>query len=156
MRNFDPISPLIGPVQRVDAGDFFGLRKEYRRCALRTLRQREGYRAPVFVNGRWMFLGDDRKYHCQAVGHRKQPSVELVDDFWGGRNAPFETLNYVGGVPLDQEVKDLERDAKNFQRSENVSFGGKEVPCPDLKIENPGDDSEVDTAIQEYIKRHAK
>ena len=46
--------------------------------------------------------------------------------------------------------------AKNFQRSENVSFGGKEVPCPDLKIENPGDDSEVDTAIQEYIKRHAK
>ena len=98
MRNFDPISPLIGPVQRVDAGDFFGLRKEYRRCALRTLRQREGYRAPVFVNGRWMFLGDDRKYHCQAVGHRKQPSVELVDDFWGGSNAPFETLNYVGGV----------------------------------------------------------
>jgi hypothetical protein len=156
MGNFDPINPLAGTVRRADAGDFIGLRQEYRKRALINLRRREGIPVPEFVDGRWMYLCDDGEYHCQAVGHRRQPDSSVMDEFWGSNQAPFEMLEVADdGIPLTKEIDDLGRDAKGFERAEHVSFGGKEVPYPDFVVNDPNDDSEVDHAVQEYIKRHA-
>jgi len=170
---------LAGPVQRVDAADFIGLRQEYRARALINLRRREGLSCPIDEDGHPVtfrydsggrchyytsdgvevmnafFPGEDGKSHSMATGTRKLPDASTMDEFWGSSNAPFEMLDVAeDGAPLSQEVHDLARDAKLVHNAEHVSFGGKEVPYPDFNVFDPNDEAGVDHAVQEYIKRH--
>ena len=137
-----------------DAGDFFGLRQQYRHEALVALRKREGIPAPELVDGRWMYRGADGKFHCQATGCRKGPSVEQVDEFWGSDPLDAFTVLPVSesGTPIEKEAADLAKFANEYKIADKVSHGDASEPNPGFDLDGL-DDAVVDAAIQEYVKR---
>lgn len=136
-----------------DAGDFWGLRQQYRKQNLERLRRVEGIGAPELVDGRWVYRDGEGNVHTMATGKVKGPEREIADAFWGGE-VEIDPLQVADGIPIEREIEDLRRDAEGLLLSETVSHGEKSHPAPDFVIENPADEDAVDKALQEYISRH--
>ena len=163
--------------QRV--GDIFELRREYRQQALTALRRREGLPLPVDARGNpletrlddagqahyfnamgekvdrvlWAGTGKDGKPGGLAVGKRKGMNEAEADRHWGEDEAPFEILEVSeDGRKLADELVDLNRDSKTYERAERVSHGAESEQAPGFDL--PGtSDEEVDAGLQDYLKR---
>ena len=176
--NNDPFG--ISPqrmVQRV--GDWFEQRKAFRLAALIALRKREGLPQPVDERGdpletrmdnlgnatyhdasgakvdRVLFAGTgkDGKPGSFAVGARKGGARELADASWNRSDNEFEILEVAeDGRKLQDELEDLNRDAKTFHIAERVSHGAESEQAPGFELAGTSDE-EVDRKLQEYLKR---
>jgi hypothetical protein len=164
-------------VQRV--GDYFEQRKAFRLAALVALRKREGLPGPVDQDGspletrlddsgnvayynlagekvsRVMFAGAGRKGKpgSFAVGTRKGAPLEDATRNWASGHSAFEVLDVAeDGRKLEDELRDLHRDAGAFEAAGRVSHGAEGEQAPDLVLDGVGDE-EVDQRLQEYLKR---
>lgn len=140
-------------IQYENAGDFLRQRAEFRKEALRNLRKREGLPIPTIdENGRAIYLDSEGKPHSWAIGKKQGLSREEASQYWE-ESAPFEILDVAAdGRPIQDEIRDLERDAELNRKTANVDFGVHSAP--DLQIGNIYDEEQVDQAIQQYIERH--
>ena len=164
--------------QRV--GDFFEQRKEYRQAALVALRKREGLPHPVDEQGNeletrlddfgeahyynqagqevehvyWAGTGKDGKPGAFAIGQRKGADLVEASRNWGDpHEAEFEILDVAeDGRRLEDELRDLDRDATTFERSARVSHGPEGEQAPGFAI-NGTSDEEIDQRLQAYVKR---
>lgn len=164
-------------VQRV--GDWFEMRKAYRLANLLSLRKREGLPGPVDQDGspletrlddsgnaayynsagekvsRVMFsgAGRDGKLGSFAVGQRKGARLEDATQNWAAGHSAFEILDVAeDGRKLEDELRDLDRDAGAVEAAGRVSHGAEGEQAPDLVLDGVGDE-EVDQRLQEYLKR---
>lgn len=164
-------------VQRV--GDWFEMRKAYRLANLLSLRKREGLPGPVDQDGspletrlddsgnaayynsagekvsRVMFsgAGRDGKPGSFAVGQRKGARLEDATQNWAAGHSAFEILDVAeDGRKLEDELRDLDRDAGAVEAAGRVSHGAEGEQAPDLVLDGVGDE-EVDQRLQEYLKR---
>jgi hypothetical protein len=154
-------------------GSFWELREEFRKNALASLRKREGlptsehlkgafyqrtdgfYRTPpgkeVFLDTTMYPNGNDG-FTASAMGTRKGEDRIEAEKNWG-RTVPFEVLEVSeDGRKLTDELNDLNRDATAFQIAEKVSHGSASEQAPGLELSGTSDE-EVDSALQEYLKR---
>jgi hypothetical protein len=143
-----------------NGGEFWELRQQFRKHALESLRKREGFEAPVLIDGRWMYRDAEGNAIPWATGKVKQPSAGEMDAFWAGVNEGvflaenFEVLKVAeDGVPLNREVKDLERDANKFFIAERVSHGMESSANPDFELSDVDDEAHVDKVWQAYIRK---
>jgi hypothetical protein len=173
----DSIFSPARAVQRV--GDYFEQRKAFRLAALVALRKREGLPGPVDQDGspletrlddsgnvayynlagekvsRVMFAGAGRKGKpgSFAVGTRKGAPLEDATRNWASGHSAFEVLDVAeDGRKLEDELRDLHRDAGAFEAAGRVSHGAEGEQAPDLVLDGVGDE-EVDQRLQEYLKR---
>jgi hypothetical protein len=158
-------------VQRV--GDFWGLREEFRKQALASLRRREGlptserlvgafyqradgfYREPPGKEvslDTTMYSNGNGGFSNWAMGTRKGLSREEAEDNWGRINQ-FEVLEVAeDGRRIESELFDLVRDVEAFEKAEKVSHGAQSEQAPDLALSNLSDE-EVNRKLQEYLKK---
>jgi hypothetical protein len=109
-------------VQRQDENDYNELRKRYRRDALISLRRREGLSVPIDTPAGPVRFDAQGKAHAIAIGRKRLYGVEIADSMWDG-GAPFEILEVSADhIPITQELADLVRDAKLFEKAEKVKF----------------------------------
>ena len=168
--------PDFNLFQRVE--NFIEQRKTFRQAALVALRKREGLPSPVDQDGNpletrfddqgnahyynasgekqehvlFAGAGKDGKPGSFAVGTRKQEPRELADARWHSTN-DFEILDISeDGRKLSDELKDLDRDSSNFERSEKVSHGDASEQAPELHLANTSDE-EIDETLQKFLKR---
>jgi hypothetical protein len=148
-------------------GNYWEKREEYRKAALASLRRREGLPTPELIDGKMQYLQPDGSYSTMAVGTRKQESETVIDEKgvprtvptagvasgWGSDVPGFHIPEVAeDGTLLKDELRDLSRDASTFQIAGSVSHGSASQQAPDLEL--PGtSDEEVDSALQEYLKR---
>ena len=123
--------------------------------------------------------GKDGKPGGFAIGKRKGAGIDEASASWYDNGAAFEELEVVklgrpfddlspdasaGGVGFDilevsedgkkieDEIRDLNRDSANFERSERVSHGPASQQAPDLFLYGISDE-DVDASLQDYLKR---
>jgi hypothetical protein len=160
-------------------GDFWELRAEYRKQALKNLRKREGlptserlvgafyqradgfYREPpgkeVFLDTT-MYPNGNGGFTQWAKGTRKGLSREEAEKNWG-RNSEFEILEVAeDGRKLEDEIRDLDRDAAGFDRthptdSPRVDLGQAGEQAPGLVVRDGAGDDEIDEVLQKFLKR---
>ena len=164
-------------VQRV--GDWFEMRKAYRLANLLSLRKREGLPGPVDADGspletrlddsgnaryyrldgaevsRVLFAGAGRdgKPGAFAIGTRKGAPLEDATRNWAEGHSAFEILDVAeDGRKLEDELRDLDRDAGAVEAAGRVSHGAEGEQAPDLVLDGTTDE-EVDARLQEYLKR---
>lgn len=142
-----------------NGGEFHELRQEFRKLSLDALRKREGIEPPIYIDGRWMYRDADGNPTPWATGKVKQPSLREMDAFWDGLSEGvflannFKVLEVANdGVPLSNEVRDLERDANKFFIAERVSHGEESSANPDFSLDSLDDDT-VDAALQTFIRK---
>ncbi|HUD73458.1 MAG TPA: hypothetical protein VMQ76_00185 [Terracidiphilus sp.] len=173
----DSIFNSARAVQRV--GDWFETRKAFRLAALVALRKREGLPSPVDVDGtpletrlddsgnaayynsagekvtRVLFAGAGRKGKLGsfAVGQRKGAPLEDATRNWAVGHSAFEILDVAeDGRKLEDELRDLDRDAEVVKTAGKVSHGAEGEQAPDLVLDGVSDE-EVDARLREYLKR---
>jgi hypothetical protein len=137
-----------------DAGDFFGLRQDYRKRNLERVRREFGLPVPEIVEGRAIYRDADGNEHPWHQSQRREPSVEEIEEFWGGSPAITPLTVAEDGVPISAEGRDLERDLGNLLRSETVTHGVE--ANPEFRVSDPLNEQAVDRELQEYIKNHDK
>lgn len=158
--------------QRIE--NFWEKREEYRKNALASLRKREGlptsehlrgafyqradgfYRNPpgkeVFLDTTMYPNGNDG-FTAWAVGTRKGEDRIEAEKNWGRSDSAFHILDIAeDGRKLTDELNDLNRDAATYAQSERVSHGSAGEQAPELELSGTSDE-EVDTKLQEYLKR---
>ena len=164
--------------QRV--GDFFEQRKQFRAAALTALRKREGLPEPIDEHGvpletrfddvgnatyhnaagekvdRVLFAGGriDGKPGAFATGTRKGPSIEEAEKNWSvGGEGLFDIFEVSeDSKSIKDELRDLNRDAGNFEIAERVSHGDASEQAPGFELYGTSDE-EADRALQAYLKR---
>src|ERR1700678_4352951 len=114
-----------------------------------------------------MYPNGNGGFTTWAKGTRKQESETILDDkgiertvptadvmaCWGPGGGGFEILQTSeDGRRLEDELKDLNRDAKTFELAERVSHGPVSEQAPDFELDGTSDE-EVDAKLQEYLKR---
>ena len=164
-------------VQRI--GDYFEQRKAFRLAALVALRKREGLPSPVDADGapletrmdnsgnvayynpagervtQVMFsgAGRDGKPGAFAVGQRKGAPLDDATRNWAEGRSAFEILDVAeDGRKLEDELRDLDRDAGAVEAAGKVSHGAEGEQAPGLVLDGMTD-AEVDARLQEYLKR---
>ncbi len=173
MFNEDDLQPQRA-VQRV--GDWFGLRDEFRKQALISLRRREGLPTPERCLGAFYQREDGAFYREPpgretvldttlypngkggfsqwAVGTRKGLSREEAEKNWS--RSSFDILEVAeDGRKLQDELLDLNRDAGTYAIAERVSHGEKSEQAPGFDLDGTSDE-EIDARFQEYLKRGLK
>jgi hypothetical protein len=171
---------LFSPARQVQqVTDWQGQRKQYRAQALVALRKREGLPGPVDETGapletRFDDEGNAHYYDAQgnkvdkvlfagtgkdgkpggfAIGKRKQEPKEIAEQNWNRSDTAFEILEVSeDGKHIEDELRDLNRDSANYTQAEKVSHGSASQQAPDLELSGTSDE-EVDSALQEYLKR---
>ena len=106
--------------------------------------------------------GKDGKPGGFAVGTRKGADLNEAEKNWGSPATAgiaaqllpsFQILEVSeDGRKLEDELADLNRDAKTFQIAERVSHGSASEQAPDFELDGTSDE-EVDGALQVYLKR---
>ncbi len=172
---FNDDDELLHPqrsVQRV--GDYFELREEFRKEALKNLRIREGlpaserlvgafyqredgfYREPP---GKEVFLdtviypNGNEGFSQWAIGTRKGLSLDEATRNWASGHSAFEILDVAeDGRRLSDELNDLDRDSSTFAMAETVSHGVESEQAPGFEITGTSDE-EIDQRLQEFLKR---
>jgi len=155
-------------------GDWFEQRAEYRKQALASLRKREGLPASKRIVGAFyqrkdrafypeppgrevfldtaMYPNGRGGYSSFALGTRKGMSREEAEQHWG-RPSDFEILDVASdGRKLEDELRDLDRDAAGMELGSRVSHGRESEQAPGLALANLSDE-EVEQRLQEYMKR---
>jgi len=153
-------------------GSFWELREEYRKNALASLRKREGLPTSEHLKGAFyqrsdgfyreppgrevsldttMYPNGNGGFVTQATGTRKGLSREEAEKNWG--RSSFKILEVSeDGRKLTDELNNLNRDLSTFQQAERVSYGPASEQAPGFSL-NGTSDEEVDTGLQEYLKR---
>jgi len=146
--------------------NFWEKRAEYRKQALISLRKRENLPTSEMVDGKMQYRQPDGSYSTMAVGARKQEFETVIDEkgisravptaavsaAWG-RDSGFEILEISeDGRKLEDELRDLDRDAQGMEIAERVSHGPTGEQAPEFELSGTSDE-EVDRRLQEYLKR---
>ena len=137
-----------------DAGDFFGLRQEYRKRNLERVRREFGLLVPEIVEGRAIYRDAEGNEHPWHQSQRIGPDAEYSDQFWGKDVVLRPRTISDDGVAIENELRDLERDIDGLVRSETVTHGVE--ANPEFRLSDPFDEQAVDRELQEYIKNHDK
>jgi hypothetical protein len=168
----------IETIQRVE--DWFEERRQFRKAALLALRKRENLPSPVDADGNpldtrfddlgnahyynaagemvdhvlWAGAGRDGKPGAFATGKRKGEAREIADASWHRPDAEFEILEVSeDGRKLEDELRDLSRDAAGMELAERVRHeGDASEQAPGLELSGTTD-GEVDEKLQQYLKR---
>lgn len=162
--------------------DWYEQRKEFRVQALTAVRKREGLPQPVDEQGNlletrfddngsahyhdqagnrvervfWAGADKDGKPGAFAVGSRKGHSLDEAAKGWYDPSARFEILEVSeDGRKLDDELRDLDRDAAGMEIAERVSHGMAGEQAPELRLDGTSDE-EIDRTLQEFLKRGKK
>jgi len=160
--------------------DWYEQRKQFRAAALTALRKREGLPSPVDSDGneletRYDDQGQVHYYNAQgkrvdqvlfqgtgrdgkpgafAVGTRKGEAHELADARWNSPDPGFEILEVAeDGRKLEDELRDLDRDATGMEIAERVSHGQAGEQAPGLVVRDGAGDDEIDEVLQKFLKR---
>jgi hypothetical protein len=117
--------------------------------------------------------GKDGKPGGFAIGKRKGAGRTEAEAEWGNERARDELFsrpiplgsNTKGVLPefeilevsedgkhIEDELRDLNRDSANYTQAEKVSHGSASQQAPDFELSGTSDE-EVDSALQEYLKR---
>lgn len=107
----------------------------------------------VFFQG----AGKDGKPGAFAVGQRKGEARELADARWNSPDGGgFEILEVAevaeDGRRLEDELRDLDRDATGMEIALRVDHGAEGEQAPDLVLDGTSDD-EIDEVLQKFLKR---
>ena len=115
----------------------------------------------------WQGTGRNGKPGAMAIGQRQQPSATVIDekgirrevptaavsDAWNRPDTEFKILEVSeDGRRIEDELRDLARDAAGFEQAGRVSYGALSEQAPDLHLDGTSDE-EVDARLQEYLKR---
>lgn len=115
----------------------------------------------------WAGVGKDGKPGAFAIGTRQQPSETFIDEegvprtvptaavasAWNRPDTPFEIIEVAeDGRRLEDELRDLDRDAAGMEVAGRVSHGGVEEQAPGFEIAGTADE-EIDAKLQEFLKR---
>ena len=163
--------------QRIE--NFWEQRKQFRAAALTALRKREGLPSPIDRDNNpletrfddqgnahyynqagkrvdevlWAGAGRDGKPGAFAVGTRKGEAHELADARWNSPDPGFEILEVAeDGRKLEDELRDLDRDATGMAVAERVSYGLAGEQAPELELGGLSD-HEIDEKLQAFLKR---
>lgn len=143
-------------------------RAEFRKQALINLRKREGLPTPETIDGKMQYRQPDGSYSTMATGTRRQESETVIDEkgiprtvptsgvaaAWGRmEEAGFEILEVSeDGRKLEDELRDLDRDATGMEVASRVDHGAAGEQAPDLVLNGTSDD-EIDEVLQKFLKR---
>ncbi len=141
-------------------------RAEYRKQALINLRKREGLPVPETIDGKMQYRQPDGSYSTMATGTRRQESETVIDEKGIPRTVPtpgvaaawergggFEILEVAeDGRRLEDELRDLDRDATGMEVASRVDHGAAGEQAPELVLDGTSDD-EIDEVLQKFLKR---
>ena len=156
-------------------GNFWEKREEYRKQALAALRKREGLPTSEHLRGAFYQRGDG--FYCEppgkevfldttmypngnggyaqwAKGTRKGMPKEEASRYWGRGGDAFEILEVAeDGRKLEDELRDLDRDAATVEQAGRVSHGAEGEQAPGLVIDADAGDDQIDEVLQKFLKK---
>ena len=97
--------------------------------------------------------GKDGKPGSFAVGQRRGDPLDEATQNWASGRSAFEILETSeDGKSIQDELNDLDRDARGMEIAQQVSYGVQGEQAPGFDLSGTSDE-EVDARLQEYLRR---